>query len=267
MQCLACLPVSRAVDVPRTLGVTVHARRLVDDGVLVRVRRGVIAGACVVERAGADPALMHELALRALLLAYPGAVASYESAALLHRLPLLAIPREPRLTRAAGAWRGGASARVRVAPLPTEHVTTVSGLGATAICRTVVDLARTTSLRAATVAGDAALRRGVTRSALLRTVGECEGWAEVTKARQAVAFFDPRAESALESLSRACMHESDVPAPELQKELLGASGRDYRVDFYWAVRRLVGEADGRAKYGDGRRTPEEVVWADRKSVV
>jgi len=51
------------------------------------------------------------------------------------------------------------------------------------------------------------------------------------------------------------MHEADVPNPDLQTAVTGASGRGYRADFYWDLARLIGEADGIGKYG---ATPDAV---------
>jgi hypothetical protein len=100
---------------------------------------------------------------------------------------------------------------------------------------------------------------------LLGVLDECGEWADVGKARRAVAFLDARAESPFESMSRATMHEHGVPTPELQKVLTGASGIGYRVDFYWEAGRLIGEADGRQKYrDDDRRRAEEIVWAEKQ---
>ncbi len=71
--------------------------------------------------------------------------------------------------------------------------------------------------------------------------------------RRAVAsrrFADPRSESALESFSRARIAEFGFPAPELQTEFAGPGDFRARVDFWWPGVRVIGEADGHAKYGD-----------------
>ena len=78
-----------------------------------------------------------------------------------------------------------------------------------------------------------------------------------------MAFFDPRSESALESLSRVIFLEYGLSAPEPQTEIQ-AGGRTYRVDFYWKRSRTIGEADGRAKYEmDPDKTPEQVAWEEK----
>ena len=237
--------------------------RLLSDGVLVRLHRHLVVGSCLYERAAADPRLRHRLRLEALLARYPGAVASHESAALVHGFPVFRIPSVATVTRPSGAWRGGEYERVRIARLPSDHVTCVDGVPVTTAARTIVDVSRTSSLRAAAVVGDAALRRGVPVGDVRRVLAECAEWSDVGKAKVAVEFFDPRSESPLESLSRVIFHEYDVPRPQIQRTIRIAR-RGYRVDFYWEFARLVGEADGREKYdGDDKRTPAEIVWQEK----
>jgi len=267
MQCLGCLPVQRTSSAAESLGMTDwQVRRLLNDGVLVRLRRNVVVGACLVERASADRKAAHELALKALLVAYPDAAASHESAALASQLPVFAVPPVPIATRAAGAWRGGLSGRIRIAPLPPEHLTTASGVSCTTVPRTVVDVARTATLMQAVVVGDAALReRRCTPTDLADMVSQLESWADVGKAREAVNFLDARAESPLESISRVAMHEHCLPPPEPQVWRRGASGKWYRVDFYWEQFRLIGEADGKVKYGfaEPDQAADEAVWQEK----
>jgi hypothetical protein len=237
--------------------------RLLIDGALVRVDRRLIVGACLVEEARRDRTLAHRLRLDALLAAYPSAVASGHSAAVVRHLPTFELPDFAVATRASGAWRGGETGRLRVAPLPAHHVTVVRGVAVMSVARTVVDIARSSSRRSAVVTGDAALRRGLCRSDLLGVLEECAVWSDVGKARQAIGFMNPLAESALESLSRVVIDESGVPAPELQVEITAAGVR-YRVDFLWREARLIGEADGRGKYSaDETRTPEQVAWEEK----
>lgn len=264
MECVGCLPVVTPPTAAQRLGVTPHrVRRLLADGVLVRVARGAVAGVCVVERARSDRRLAHELRLRALLLTYDDCVASHESAALLHALPTLDIPGVVTVTRPSGAWRGGSGSRVRIAPLPPHHRAAVGGVGATSLPRTVVDVARTASLRESVVLGDAALRQGCDRELLLATVEECAAWSDVGKARRAVAFYDGRSESPLESVSRALMHIHDVPAPEVQHVVEIDRWTSYRVDFYWKGARLIGEADGLEKYDDPAALRAEKIRQER----
>jgi hypothetical protein len=102
----------------------------------------------------------------------------------------------------------------------------------------------------AVAAGDAALRLGLVPAALTLGLVAMERWPGVRAARRMVHFLDTRSESPGESVSRVRMHLDGLPAPELQQEIHGPDGRVIaRVDFLWRERRLVGEFDGRVKYG------------------
>ena len=261
MQCVGCLGVHRASDVPTLLGVTpAVVRRLIRDGVLVRVRQGVVAGECLVAKAAEDANAAHLLAVQGQLLQYAEAYASHESGAIVHGVPVLALPPAPLLTRPGGAWRGGPAGRVRVAPLPEHHRAVVRGIRTTSLPRTFVDIAKSSTMASAAVVGDYVRRWRCTQNELETALEECAAWSDVGKARRALAFLDPRSESPLESVSRVYMHEFHLPPPEPQVLVTGASGTTYRVDFYWEFARLVGEADGMGKYG---KTPEEIAAALR----
>lgn len=266
MLCFGCLPVTRRRDVPGRLGISRRAvARLVAEGVLVALDRFLVVGGCLVERARQDAPLAHRIRLDALLATYPDCVASHESAAVVHDLPVFELPSFAVATRARGAWRGGDERRIRIAPLPPEHVAQLGATLVTTMPRTVVDVARVASMRSAVVVGDAALRRGIPRPALLGMLEEVARWSEVGPARRAIDFLDDRAESPLESLSRVIMHEYGVPPPEPQYEI-ELDGVTYRVDFYWKERRLIGEADGKMKYAgvlDPGVSPEEVTWREK----
>lgn len=121
-------------------------------------------------------------------------------------------------------------------------------------------------------------------------------------------FADEAAESVGESYSRVVIHESGFEAPALQVWFDGVAGGDFapggppergrgiRVDFYWERLGIVGEFDGRVKYGRAsedllsarydsftgewapsearpasggvqpvfRRGPEEALWAEKR---
>ena len=74
-------------------------------------------------------------------------------------------------------------------------------------------------------------------------------------AREAVALGDPNAESAGESLSRARMVECGLEVPELQVSFRDDEGFVGRVDGFWREVGIIGEFDGKVKYG--RQNPDE----------
>ncbi|MEV6768088.1 hypothetical protein AB0N05_05585 [Nocardia sp. NPDC051030] len=62
--------------------------------------------------------------------------------------------------------------------------------------------------------------------------------------------MDPRSESPGESLSRVRMHEFGLPIPELQTTVLNRTCVFIaRVDFCLPTLGVIGEFDGRSKYG------------------
>ncbi len=89
------------------------------------------------------------------------------------------------------------------------------------------------------------------------TVGELEAafclmqsWPAFRKLQIAVRFADGRAESPGESRTRYLCYVHGLPAPELQYEVLDQHGRLIgTTDFAWPEYRLLGEFDGRIKYG------------------
>jgi very-short-patch-repair endonuclease len=91
----------------------------------------------------------------------------------------------------------------------------------------------------------------------------CSGWFDLGKATRSIAFLDARSESPLESVSRAVLHERELPAPELQVEVVAREGSSYRVDFLWRAQGVVGEADGLQKYSDPKVLRLEKIRQER----
>jgi hypothetical protein len=79
----------------------------------------------------------------------------------------------------------------------------------------------------------------------------------IRSVRDCLPFTDARLENAFESLSWGRFIEAGVELPEPQAWLRGASGRWYRVDFWWPRLGLIGEADGLVKYTDPGVLAEE----------
>lgn len=74
----------------------------------------------------------------------------------------------------------------------------------------------------------------------------------------ALAIADPRIESLLESISWAAFVAAELSLPEPQAAVLGASGREYRVDFLFG-KNVIGECDGAIKYMDPKS-----LWREKK---
>lgn len=205
---------------------------------------------------GPDPVRAYVLNVLAAMATVGGsAVASYHSAALLHRLSLLTPPPEGTVTLTlplARKWNrtGTADVVFHASDLPKEHVTRLYNLPVTTVARTVADLARTLPFMDAVVVADSALRdEKATKPELERILRQSAGWPGVRQARRAIDFADERAESPLESAARVVFAEAGLEPPELQVTIHG-EGFAARVDFLWRDSQVIAEADGLVKYND-----------------
>lgn len=212
---------------------------------LVRVRRGVYADAALL-KVGDESAVTAVQVAAARLLTGVDLIATGDTAALLHGLPLLG-PRPVRLSlaeRKQDRPRHHGSSTT----LGPEEVTVVRGLPVTDLARTAVDVARGRGYTAGVVIADAVLARDVPRDLLEAALAGRDRWPGARAASQAVAFADRRSESALESVGRVGFAEQGLPPPQLQVVLWDEDGPFARVDQYWKEHRTVAEADGALKY-------------------
>ncbi|WP_299020521.1 hypothetical protein [uncultured Dietzia sp.] len=236
--------------------------KLVDRGRLRRLRSGLyierddepgsVAGVPSYEAARRDFLDRTRAAARAI---EPGTVISHGSALALHGLPLHGVPLDrPSATRHRPGGGSRRSSALTCWNLPVVGSTTVvDGIEVTSPARTIIDVARTVSLESGVCAGDAAIRRSlVTRSDLQAEADAARGRSGAARARALPALTSGLAESVLESLIRVILVLGGVPEPELQVWLGVRGGERFRVDLYWREWRLVGEADGFAKYGTGQ---------------
>jgi hypothetical protein len=192
-------------------------RRMTRAAELVAVRRGAYA----VERSD-DQSV--EQAHRDLIRATvpqldDGAVISHGSAAVLHGLPTWssALSRVHVTRDRSGGGRRRPIVHVHGAPLTPNDLTTIDGVAATSLARTVLDLGRTLPMEQAVAAGDRALAMGLDRTVLERGLVSMNHWPGVRRARRTVAFLDGRSESAGESASRVRLVEEGLPLPDLQQ--------------------------------------------------
>ena len=250
---------------------TDEIRRLSRTGSLVPVRRG----AYVVAGARPDRATAHRRLIEATVAqSGPGAVVSHVSAAVLRDVPVpYADLSKVHLTRdREGGGRTRRWVQVHGARLLEQEVTTVDGIAVTTPARTFVDLARTLSARTSVAAGDAILRSGVSLEVLQEAVERAAGRHGIAAARRALRLLDARAESAGESVSRVIMAERGLPAPDPQLVVRNDRGEFVaRVDFAWPALGVIGEFDGRLKYGrtldpdeDRDRDAAEVLWSEKQ---
>lgn len=240
---------------------------LVAAGGLLRLRRGTYARPDGIERSVEEE---HRRLLHATLphLAQDGTVVSHGSAAVLHGLPVWsgAVSRVHITRPRQGGGRTRPTVERHTSPLRRDEITAVDGWDVTTAARTVVDLARTRPLEQGVAAADKALALGLEEVELLAALGRAHGWPGIGVARRALLLADARAESAGESVSRVRLAELGLAEPELQHEVTGPDGFTARLDFAWPQLGVLGEFDGRVKYGRLLRAgqdPGEVVFAEK----
>ncbi|MGY1715935.1 hypothetical protein ACI78R_15840 [Geodermatophilus sp. SYSU D01106] len=181
------------------------------------------------------------------------AVVSHQSAAVLLGMPLWSVPLDRvHLTRSPPAWNDSSrSLSVHTGRLDEDEVVHVRGFAVTSPARTAVDLARALSFEQAVVLLDAALAAGrCTAGELAEALDRSHGRPGVRSAARAVSFADRRSESVGESRSRVLLDRLGLQPTGLQHTVHTTDGvRIGRTDFVWEHRRVVGEFDGRVKYG------------------
>ena len=202
---------------------------------------------------------------------------SHWSAAAIHGLPILATwPSRVHVT--VGKVSGGRSRRgvtKHALTIPDEDLVEVDGLLLTSVARTVLDMAVTAGFLTSIMIADHALlvdRFGrnapmIRREDLWETFARRGNFVGSRRAEDVIHFAETRAESPLESVSRANMRLIGCPSPELQVSFSDHEGYIGDGDFYWRNWRIVGEADGRAKYLDAalrnNRPAAEVVMKEK----
>ena len=229
-------------------------------GRLVRVRRDAYRVAEPGDR-HADLRLLARAALE------DGAILGGPAALLVHDLPLFGRPTTVHVCATSRGGRGARAVRARIARPPDSQLAEHEGRLVSGVARAVLDTARLDGLVAGVVAADAALRRGATTPAELAGVAATmAGLAGVVRARLCCDLADARSESPGESWSAVVLHRHGLPRPERQEVFRDARGFVARADFWWPGRRVVGEFDGRVKYGRANptgRPPEDVLWAEK----
>ncbi len=249
-------------------------RRAAERGEFTRIRRGVYAitaGWIVL-----SPRDRHRLRVIAADLGLgAGRVFSHQSAAALHRLPILGDwPERVHETRPR-ATGGRSTAGVISHDGPRDPSGLVDGIRVTTLPRTLLDLASVSTFASGVVSMDAALHAG--RSSGESVVSLFELWQELERrgtargtaaGRNVLEFGDGLADTPGESLSRVRIHQLGFPAPELQIVFRDSLGRMI-VDFWWRDYDLVGEFDGlikyhRAEYLAGKSIEDVVIEEKRR---
>lgn len=121
---------------------------------------------------------------------------------------------------------------------------------------------------AALVALDSLLHRGLAdEEDLRRQFEKMRAWPGMRRLHVPVRMADGRAESVGESRGRWIFWSTGLPAPDLQVEIYNAAGElRGTCDWGWLALGLLGEFDGRIKYGrllTPGQDPGDVVFAEK----
>lgn len=233
-------------------------RQRLRSGAWLRLARGQYSRAA----ASDDPCRLHVQRAVANARNNPLAVIGYESAVLMHGLPLSRpAPESVSLCVPAGLWTGhrsgvhfraldAAASQGRLMVAPFAGVAPVPVVSPAAAW---VHVASMGSLADALVVGDAALRRRLLTRADLSTAFDLMGPRRGRRTiLSALHHIDGRRESPLESQSWCYFLRHRIPLPEVQVEIFNEWGQFVaRVDVLWRNEGIVGEIDGRSKYQTG----------------
>lgn len=170
-----------------------------------------------------------------------GAVASYESAGVLHELPLYRhVPAAVHVTTPPGSRMSSRHGLTRHSDLlPDKDIDVLFGIRCATLDRTVFDLVRTLGVEAALAVADAALRQV---AMVEKAYGEvaAEGWRQrmlercarsrgvrgIRQAETVIRLADGRAESSGESVSRLQLRRLGFRRLRLQAAVAGPHGRE-----------------------------------------
>ncbi|HET7734927.1 MAG TPA: type IV toxin-antitoxin system AbiEi family antitoxin domain-containing protein [Nocardioidaceae bacterium] len=234
--------------------------KLVRRGVLHRVRRGAYIYSVLWH--AATPEERHRIRCRAVLRALgDGVVLSHVSSLVMRGVATWGVDlSKVHVTR----LDDGAS---RVEPDLVHHrgqvtegeLEVVGGLLVTPADRAVMEALMLTGVEPGLVMADSALHKSIIDpDGLERTRRELERWPGMRSAQLVVRLADGRAESPGETRVRYICWEQGLPKPDLQVKIRDARGVVVAVtDFGWEKQKLLGEFDGRVKYGRLLKPGEE----------
>ena len=226
-----------------------EVNRLIASGALQRIQRGAYIYASDAtglrdnDRLRVRCIAAHKAGLRGVF--------SYESAAVLWGLDLMAVPARLNVySNAKSSSDRGRIHRHRSA-LDSGEVTTIPGtpIPVTTVTRTLQDCVRTMPFRNAVVLADSVMRQELlTPEAVTDTLTHLTGRGS-SNGPLVVRAMDASSESAGESLTRCLLMEHELPSPVTQYPI-AREGRRYRTDFAWPDLRVILEFDGEQKYVD-----------------
>ncbi|GAA1849772.1 hypothetical protein ACFQZV_07455 [Microbacterium koreense] len=246
-------------------------------GAVVKVRPGVYLDAPV--WSAMTPEDRYLARINAVGLTFRRPVFMLESAAAVYELPLLRTRlRGIHLARTTPSGSGRRGDVTVHDPGRTLDVVEIDGLRVSSLSECVWDLACRLPHPEALAIADAALRRpspdeasdacaGATMHRRLLDLARARlsargGWSALLAIEQA----DAGSGSLGESVARSAMLRLGAPPPELQAPMWDDDGLIGYADFFWREHGVVGEFDGKLKYGADNpsgRPPEDVVYREK----
>lgn len=173
---------------------------------------------------------------------------AFESAAVVHGMPIFGEPRFVHLlSHDGGSWRQGDVITHGWSDPPS--IAEVGGLWATSMEATAVDLGRVLPLAFGLGVADATARAlGPATRLAVADLGRAGAPRRGLRRLDWIqARMNARSESVGESVSRAVIEWLGYPPPHLQAEFAFEGFRD-RADFHWPNEHVLGESDGYGKY-------------------
>ena len=256
---------AQALRTGLTLG---DVRGHLKSGRWVKLRRNVYVTRADYDVAARHDATLHALEIRAFELAFSRhrLLGADTSAARVLGIELRHTP-DPKTVLLTDD-EGVSSTRrddytLRVAPLEAGEIWHRHGAKITSPARTLLDHAANHGFEAGVVATESAYRkRLITPDEFKHAVDGADGRPGVRTIREVQAFAHPLIESVLESISRLSMRTAGIQMPIPQYVVIPFP--EVRVDFFWPWLRLVGEADGMAKYEMNGRRPMDALRDERE---
>jgi hypothetical protein len=234
-------------------------RRATRRGFLVKVRHGAYAFAT--DWAEGDAQTHHVQRSRAALRVLGDRVAlSHHSAAAALGLDLWDVPLDQvHVTRLdGGAGRTEGDIRHHEGFVLDADLVDVRGVRATKPVRAALESASLSGLERGLVTVDSGLRSGsFTRADLAAQHTLMQAWPNTQHLHLVTRLADGRSASVAESRSKYFFYAHGIPAPELQFPVYDGVELVATTDFAWPSLGLLGEFDGRVKYGRLLRPGEE----------
>ena len=244
-------------------------RRAVRSGRWFRVRQGAYTFADTWSGAGEADRLV--ILTRAVMRTSGGEVAaSHHSGSAVHSMDLWDVPFDrAHVTRLdAGAGRSQRDATHHEGTCVENDLVVVNGLRVVKPVRAALETALLAGVERGLVTADSGLHQGLfSQQELLDQHDVMAHWPGAQALHLVTRLADGRSESPGETRSRYLFWSQHLPMPELQFEVHDGHQLVGVTDFAWPEHRLLGEFDGRVKYGRLLRPgedPGDAVFREKK---